>query len=385
MLLLLSFLQTHLDILYVLKYAGSIFSAVYGVYATLTDLKIDKGGQKVLSKKGYFGLSLLALGIVMNISADAIKDRREIKSQEDSDKVRNEMLNTETDNQNKLTAQIKSTAEVATTLGTTLSELKATSRVINRTASTTDEALVNTARVLYPIPETMAVSFTFVIPRQPTIFGYLDSLSEQRITRADGNSNWMGPNGIRPRGGVISFSSDDPNYPHAWSHNRETTQLDELLNIENVTINFFRDREESERDGVPAFSLTFGCTDRLHQDTSRGDISLRYFFDIDRPQDDELRFNCYSNAVKTEPVRFRSLLDFDRSYVVVALGEPTRDMKWVAKDNNEAPLVYNLELSLKTNDGHRVLSLGEFDLKLSKDDLSPIFTKQMINDAWHVL
>src|SRR5260370_12350848 len=87
--------------LLVLKYVGSIFAAVYGIYATLTDFhKQEKGprppdgwpppappGRKVLSWKGYIGLAFLALSSFLSISSDGFKDFRELKQKAEKDRL----------------------------------------------------------------------------------------------------------------------------------------------------------------------------------------------------------------------------------------------------------------------------------------------------------
>lgn len=73
-------MATPLDVaLLVLKYAGSILAGAYGVYATVTDFREEKGGKKVLSRKGQLGIALLLFSIFLNVSADGVKDIKERK------------------------------------------------------------------------------------------------------------------------------------------------------------------------------------------------------------------------------------------------------------------------------------------------------------------
>lgn len=60
-----------------LKYALGFLTSFYGVYATLTDFKEEKDGKKRLSKRGYFGIGLLALTAIMGLGLDMYKDQQE--------------------------------------------------------------------------------------------------------------------------------------------------------------------------------------------------------------------------------------------------------------------------------------------------------------------
>jgi hypothetical protein len=83
-------------LLLALKYMGSIVAASYGLYATLTDFHEVKDGQKVLSKKGYIGVTLLLLSSVIALSSDIFKDYKE-----DQDKHRTAEEMAKKDAQNK--------------------------------------------------------------------------------------------------------------------------------------------------------------------------------------------------------------------------------------------------------------------------------------------
>jgi hypothetical protein len=64
----------------VLKIAAAIFSAVYGFYATVTDFRVEKHGEKVLSRKGYVGVALLMLATAVSISSDHYKEKEDEKA-----------------------------------------------------------------------------------------------------------------------------------------------------------------------------------------------------------------------------------------------------------------------------------------------------------------
>src|ERR1035441_6250928 len=57
-----------------LKYLGTAFSTVYGVYATMTDFRVDVNGQKRLTRRGILGIGLLCLSAVASLSGDIGKD-----------------------------------------------------------------------------------------------------------------------------------------------------------------------------------------------------------------------------------------------------------------------------------------------------------------------
>src|ERR1700682_4992218 len=63
--------------LIVLKYAGSIIAAAYGVYATLSDFKHERDGKKVLSPKGYVGIALLLTSSIFALSTAGLKDYKD--------------------------------------------------------------------------------------------------------------------------------------------------------------------------------------------------------------------------------------------------------------------------------------------------------------------
>jgi hypothetical protein len=57
-----------------------LLQTAYGVYATVTDFKQEKNGKKVLSNKGRWGIALLLLSIIVNVSSDGYKDIQDRKA-----------------------------------------------------------------------------------------------------------------------------------------------------------------------------------------------------------------------------------------------------------------------------------------------------------------
>jgi hypothetical protein len=139
--------------LYAMKYAGSIFAALYGLYATITDFHEQREGKKVLSRKGYFGIVLLFVASILSISADAYKDRREerekIEQKQHDIEARNE-LNA------KLGAELEKTKGVA-------DQLNLAVQTLDQTATTSRGVLNQTERILQPIKD-VSVSYEVLVP-----------------------------------------------------------------------------------------------------------------------------------------------------------------------------------------------------------------------------
>jgi len=74
-------------LLVILKYAGGIIAAFYGVYATLTDFKEEENGKKVLTRKGYMGICFLVIIALLSLSTDVLKDLKENQDKDDREKA----------------------------------------------------------------------------------------------------------------------------------------------------------------------------------------------------------------------------------------------------------------------------------------------------------
>ena len=82
-------METIDQVLVFLKYGGSVATAAYGIYATLTDFHEQRNGRKVLSKRGYFGIGLLVLvGSQLIISFYRTYVARSAEQRSDLDEVR---------------------------------------------------------------------------------------------------------------------------------------------------------------------------------------------------------------------------------------------------------------------------------------------------------
>lgn len=64
-------------LLIILKYSGTVISGLYGMYATLTDFYEERDGHRRLTKKGYFGITLLCVSLFLSLSMDIVSDIKE--------------------------------------------------------------------------------------------------------------------------------------------------------------------------------------------------------------------------------------------------------------------------------------------------------------------
>jgi hypothetical protein len=66
------------DILWLaIKYTAPVVTAFYGFYAIVTDFRIEKDGQKVLTAKAYWGMALLVVSTAFGLASDAHKDQQD--------------------------------------------------------------------------------------------------------------------------------------------------------------------------------------------------------------------------------------------------------------------------------------------------------------------
>lgn len=63
----------------ILKYVGGTIAAFYGLYATLTEFRVEKEGKKVLTTKGYIGIVLLVCSSLLALTTNAVTDVNENK------------------------------------------------------------------------------------------------------------------------------------------------------------------------------------------------------------------------------------------------------------------------------------------------------------------
>jgi len=155
----------------ILKYAGSILSGFYGIYATLTNFRADKDGKRVLTMKGYVGIALLFLSTMLSLSTNAIKDIQDYK-----DKIRaavveklkaDEARAREHEVMERLNRQLKLSEETSSGLtkqlgiSTGISDnLDQAATSIEQNAHATRNLLSATDILMHPIKD---VRFTFLV------------------------------------------------------------------------------------------------------------------------------------------------------------------------------------------------------------------------------
>ncbi len=119
----------------VVKYTSALFTAGYGLYATVTDFKVErKDGRKILSRKGYIGIGILIVSSVLSLSTNAIKDAIDSRekaakdSKEDQTRLEitgklREQLETSRQMAETLQTEQKVSAEISKTLGKATNDL----------------------------------------------------------------------------------------------------------------------------------------------------------------------------------------------------------------------------------------------------------------------
>lgn len=166
---------------FILKYVASIITAVYGFYATLTDFHEEREGRdgkkiKVLSKKGYRGLALLAVSSVLALSTDFAKDYREVKDKLETDKRDAQSRKQVSD---QLSVQLNTTQEITKSLDDQGNKLRDTLSNLERNSRTTRRILDETGRVLEPI-KTLNFSFKLRLPSDsPEMQEYISRLDRE--------------------------------------------------------------------------------------------------------------------------------------------------------------------------------------------------------------
>ena len=117
----------------VLKYTGSIIAGLYGLYATLTSFYVEKDGKRIFSKKGYFGITLLTISVLLSLLSDVTKDLKEKKENEDKrtreNNEREARLAREENIIKSLTAQLGITQKISQDLEVTENKIAKTSEV----------------------------------------------------------------------------------------------------------------------------------------------------------------------------------------------------------------------------------------------------------------
>jgi hypothetical protein len=137
-------------LLFVVKYTAAVLSGVYGVYATLTDFREEKNGKKVLSKKGYGGILLLAVSTVLGLSSDGLKDYRERREADRQETKREEMIVTQKNIRDSVSKELDKSLDISRHLDSALESLHKTSEAVKQNAETSSKALHEARRATAP-------------------------------------------------------------------------------------------------------------------------------------------------------------------------------------------------------------------------------------------
>jgi hypothetical protein len=297
--------------LLVVKYAASIVAAAYGVYATLTDFHQNKGGVRILSSKGRWGIALFLFSILLNVFSDGLKDYKEHKADVESQKVQERAINTANQTAASLHAQLDTLSKIN-------ADLANSNKVLQATASTTAAVLHETRRVSEPIEpgDRFTIDVSLEIPTtQPLVLPWVKRIFQQQFEDADGKPVTGPPSGkFIPVFGEHLTGKDPRTYP--FSDDEE--KLSYLFSTEDVRI-FFGPKRLGDME-ARHLRASVKCRDdwnRLYRWT--------FFFanggekGLDLGEDRGLVMRCYSK-INIRPTReFRSYLDFDGALVVVHL------------------------------------------------------------------
>jgi hypothetical protein len=173
----------NLDALMILKYAGSIIAGVYGVYATLTDFKEEKNGRKVLSRKGYLGIALLAVSILVNLSMQVTEDLRSMQRAAQEQREKEEAEQHRRRLADQVTEQLTKSEGISQKLSEALENLKQSSKVLDANAKLTHSTLTEAQRAVEPLPRQFRLELLLSIPEnQPAVRAYLDRLDKLKAT-----------------------------------------------------------------------------------------------------------------------------------------------------------------------------------------------------------
>jgi hypothetical protein len=274
-----------------LKYAGSTVAAAYGVYATVTDFKEDKNGKKTLSKKGRWGIALLLVSILINVSSDAFKDLRDHQKESDEKKRLAKAAEIESAKQADTAASQALTAKLLTDELTKTQELN---RQLSETSVTTKSALSEAVRAGDPFVPGDMNGFTvhyFIPTNQPASFAYI-----QRINKAAHNT--IGD----MKSGEWSFRRGEAGYP---DKTQDSELLANLTAIADVKLLFMK--KGVTKGGPLVVSLKCG------PETS---ISFTPADPTSYIMQDQLEFNCRGTQMTwLDGGGFRSYRDFDGANV----------------------------------------------------------------------
>jgi len=126
--------------LLVLKYAGSIVAAAYGVYATVTNFHEQKNGRQILSNRGRWGIALFLFSILLNVSSDGLKDIRDRATAKVHDERQKEVADETRQSAASLETELTATKAINAQLSETNTTLRTTTKDTETILSATQRA-----------------------------------------------------------------------------------------------------------------------------------------------------------------------------------------------------------------------------------------------------
>jgi len=207
-----------ISVYFVLTLIAAVVSALYGFYATVTDFRIKKNGQKVLSRKGYLGLALLVVATAVSLSTDLTKENQDNQAATKTENELKRLIDDGTSLGNKLgeesanlQEQIGESRDISTKLQQTGKKLDEAQSAIQQNIATADSVLHQTRRLLNPITRTgLHLSLTIVIPDQPLIRPYMNRVGKDDLLDTHINPGHKDfPEERRPEERELALLADD--------------------------------------------------------------------------------------------------------------------------------------------------------------------------------
>lgn len=184
-----------------LKTIGAIIAALYGVYATVTDFKVEKDGKKKLSGAGWIGLFILLIATILNLSTDFVSRQQDARQHAIESRERDKQERDVALIGDNLSTELAQTVALNHGLAETSREIKGNVQISRKNAAISSESLAQTLRVLDPIRPTISARITLRIPRhQQAVKAFA-----QRI-----DLDTLDPNSLKATNLIIEGSEDWP-------------------------------------------------------------------------------------------------------------------------------------------------------------------------------
>lgn len=147
----------------VVKYIAEGLTALYGLYATVTDFHETRNGKKVLSWRGYLGIAFLIFATFLTIFNERRRDLRENEKDAATVKRQQDQLENELKMNTSLAAQQKNLTDALD--------------VVHKTASATRSVLHESRRTSDPLEQIVAINITLSLPiESKAVQPYLERL-----------------------------------------------------------------------------------------------------------------------------------------------------------------------------------------------------------------